>query len=310
MSETRNTRMVCSTVLPCHLGYAYLALLNCGVAQESGGLCRFRLKVIDNNQDNFVRDMSWVLGVSGIEQGTWEDNPTDEVLDAVLSFRPEAQTAFLYPIEGCPAALYAPVHTSDLNAALTEYAPWDLALSVAWDNYQGITDVIQPERFMCDAHLRTYLCLRLGFAVPRQWYVPSLAFPQSVNSPDVSESFSLTISGLRERGWTPERVRDLLARSCLKDPALGWRLENIQPQPMLDIGGPQDGRTVRKPRKYRKRAPKEVVAVAAVVPGGDRCGPSESGSAGDAATEPVCATELLVDVATEATAGAATESVR
>lgn len=233
MSDKCNVRMVANTAPLAHLGHAYVALLNQHLAASTGG--EFHLFRVRREEpiEEFLADLKWI----GIKpKAVWSEDDPDErpgVAEAALSFKDEMETAFLYPADEAPS--YRPTHTSS-EAHLTEYSPWDMSLAVAWDHALGITDCILPERSMCDGHLRTYLALRQGFAVPRQWYIPSLAFTKDA-IPDVDFSFSMNLHGLRKKGWNHKEVLELLARSCLKNPEGPWALDNIKAQPILDIGG-------------------------------------------------------------------------
>jgi hypothetical protein len=240
--------MVIDAAQPLNLGDAYMALLNHGVATESGFFVRWI------NGTEWIDDLSWLqVGPPASER---HDTPPQQLTDRLLATF-ESETAGGFPLpDSEPPANVALV--CDLARARL-YQPWDIALDVAWDAWQGVTDVILPETAISEGMFRIYLCLRLGFAVPRLWYIPLLAFRQEDFPPDVGNRL-MTISGLRDAGWTPERVREMLARSCLKDPALGWQLWNLQAQPILDIGGSDDSGTDQKPIRAERSAVADGVA--------------------------------------------------
>jgi glutamyl/glutaminyl-tRNA synthetase len=95
--------------------------------------------------------------------------------------------------------------------------------------------LVRGDELVSEFSLYAYFCRHLGISEPEQHFIPRLIATGGRMNEISKTRGNLKVKEFREMGWTPERVLDLTARSCLVDPAAGWVLPNVKERPVLDV---------------------------------------------------------------------------
>ena len=218
-----------------HLGHLYLVLLNYDAARSTGG--RFIVRFDDDQ-------LYWVnkLGRRAMEEfsATVFDDLEWMGIDVDLY---SSEAAERKANEGwLNDRLPLLEHGEDLGFPMPQiktcdrpypYVPYLTAVKVAQDHREGCDLVIRGDDLVTEFSLYFYFCRILEITPPAFQYVPKLT-RSGEDLSDVSKtSGDLKVADFRNRGWTPAQVVELLAESCLVDPAVGWRYDNVRLQPAI-----------------------------------------------------------------------------
>lgn len=218
----RNTRFNPTGNGRLHLGHAYMILINEGVAKASGGTfivrieddCPFWLrecgqKQIEENVRGIKEDLAW-LGV-----------------DAPVLLQSEYSLLRPAPDENDNTAIYPNVMG---GRVLYPYVPEKTAKKVQQDYQDGCNCLIRGDELLTEFSLYAHFCCQYGYPIPEFYYLPHLQY-QGRTLTDVSKTQgNFKLCDLREAGHSPDKIKSLLALSCLIDPDLGWLLDNVKSQ--------------------------------------------------------------------------------
>lgn len=227
-----NTRFAPTPTGKLHVGHLFLCLLNRDVARRNGGKFLVRMETewaaesrlygttvgIKDLADGILRDMEWAGVppdyVSWQDETRWIERVVIERYDHLAI--PTEITCSKWKFNG---------GRGDMN--LLHHTPG----KVVYDHVFGCDPVIRGEDLMIEHHWYLYLCGLFGFDPPEMWYVPRLKLDQQVVSK--TGVVQLPVEMLRQQGWTPEGLSDLIRRACLLDPDKGFDFPNIKRQPTL-----------------------------------------------------------------------------
>jgi glutamyl/glutaminyl-tRNA synthetase len=241
-----NTRFCPTTNGYLHIGHAYVALVNAHEARVAGGVMHL---LLDDLQPYWIQQ----LGFQQITQyslAAAEDLRWLGVLDPGTSIISQYRAS--YRVE--EAVRRCRVHANQLTGDVPHdyeralfslasepdrhfypYVPYLTACKVAWDHLLGVGHVIRGDDLITEMSLYAYFRERLGYPIPEQTFLPRLRLREGELT-DVSKTAgNWKLRDLREQGWTPDRVVNLLADSCLINPAAGWSCANVKPSPTLEI---------------------------------------------------------------------------
>ena len=218
-----------------HLGHAYLALVNEYEAHRAGG--KFIVRFDDDQEywrwkigpveteaikQGMMEDLYWL----GIKADAWvsqdQDDDVDGFLDAVMGIK-------LNKTMGIREQFYPDEIPEIVGAAYTPYpyVPHITARKVAMDFLEGINLVIRGVDLIDEWALYTHFCHQWGIPAPRQVFLPRLTISGKELRKSDGNFFSVREN--RETGTTAGMFRNLLAQTCLINPAGPWSIENVRP---------------------------------------------------------------------------------
>lgn len=215
-----------------HLGHIFTLLVNEYVAHRAGG--QFYVRFDDTSHSSTKsgrhkevmhyqkKTIEWLeIEVDGWYKESELLKHVKPILDRV-GFVPPYENELSYYL---PHSL-----RMGINFIYYPYAPRQTAERVVMDSLTGITHVIRGEDFVTEFSYYSYVCQVMGFVVPEFWFLPRLA---SWNGDISKTNGGYTIAEYKKNGYSPDDIKDLLARSCLVNPANSWELYNIKPNPIL-----------------------------------------------------------------------------
>jgi glutamyl/glutaminyl-tRNA synthetase len=219
---------------PLHCGHLFSLLVNERFAHDVGGQFFVRFDNtglvathLGERMDGIIRgqlqDLEW-LGMQ-IDGFVYQN----EVIDYASSYLKNRDFKVLdEPSDG----LYVVPHYVRLGSSYIAfpYAPKQTAERVVMDHMIGVTHVIRGEDFLTEYSHYCYVCQYLGFETPEFVFLPRLA---SVRGDISKTNGGFTIAEYRQNGYSAQDLKDLIARSCLINPATGWKLYNIKSCPVL-----------------------------------------------------------------------------
>ena len=227
-----NTRINPTTNGPIHLGHLYTAFVNEAVSRETEG--RFMVRWDDSNpawlsefgQDrmNLIivgqrEDLAWI----GLKPYAWtkQSDIIDEVHDWIN------KRAVVLPDENPPST---PEIIGGEGLVLYPLTTTLTAEKVVMDYMNGINLLIRGVDLLSEYSLYQYYCRLFGLPQPRHIYLPRLRW----SGGDMSKSRGAqSVGELRNSGYTPKQVRDMIEKACLILPANGWTLGNLKGSPRL-----------------------------------------------------------------------------
>jgi glutamyl/glutaminyl-tRNA synthetase len=123
---------------------------------------------------------------------------------------------------------------SDIPGHLYQYTPYLTAQRVLLDWIADVNWVVRGEELITETALYQYFVDRFGLPRPQFLYLPKLVF----GSTDAAQMISKTaggwqISSLREQGYTPLILRQMVEEAYLYNSVQGWQPANIRPHPYL-----------------------------------------------------------------------------
>jgi len=220
-----------------HLGHLYLILLNRQAAEENGGkfICRFddvqnywvdRLgrEQLNRNCELIMEDMEW-MKIRTIY--SWQSRESEKNEKLIHSL---GELSRSIPVIGSDHRL-ANIVNQDRPYP---YVPYLTAIKVAQDYWEEINPLIRGDDLTTEFSLYCYFCETLGFPIPQMYYVPKLL---QISGEDLSDMSKTTgdhkIDDYRKAGYQPSDLIEILSRSCLEMPQLGWNIRNIKKHPIL-----------------------------------------------------------------------------
>jgi glutamyl/glutaminyl-tRNA synthetase len=233
-----------------HLGHLYLILVNQHMAKSTGGKFVFRFDddqpywrdrlgddAVQGFKEYMREDMEWL----GIEPDAW----TSEC--AARDANEAAVGVHLLPYEVTPPMdekgsenLYA--HYKN-GGVYFPYVPYLTAVKVVQDAREGIDTLVRGEDLVTEYTLYCHYCRVLGIPRPAFYYLPRMkrvtrqygAVTGEAELDGISKTKGgFKISDLRSKGWTPERLVDMLADASLNSPNKGWAFDNVKLNPALE----------------------------------------------------------------------------
>ena len=222
-----------------HLGHLYLILLNRQAAEDHGGkfLCRFddvqdywveRLgrEQLDRNCELIMEDLEW-MKIHAVYSYQSRESEKNEKLIQSLG---ELSRPFLIT-EGDPR--WAHIINQERPYP---YVPYLTAVKVAQDYREQIDPLIRGEDLATEFSLYCYFCEALGFPIPMTYFVPKLLQASGEDLSDMSKTIGDNkIDDYRKAGYQPADLIEILSRSCLEAPELGWNIRNVKKRPFLTI---------------------------------------------------------------------------
>ena len=102
---------------------------------------------------------------------------------------------------------------------------------MVYDELQGVNLLIRGDDLRSEFGLYQHYRRLLRLEPITHYYLPRLCTHEDGQ---VSKFFNArSVLDYRDDGWNKDDLIELLARSALKDPAKGWRLDNVQRYPRL-----------------------------------------------------------------------------
>lgn len=224
-----NTRFAPTPDSFLHIGHVWMALLNHGVAHETGGCFWLRLDDLYHPKsemaaisDSIIEDMEWV-GVPPdriVRQSEWQELFETESRRGGIIEQLDFPTTVLFDNIG----RHHVRHETCLSSVLR---------GVICDHEMNIKQVIRGEEMIHEQSAYVDFCSRLGFDVPRFAYLSRV----EVDGIVVAGSRGMwPVRRLREQGVQPEEIIIALRRACLYDPDRNIVPSNIVAyRPQLDV---------------------------------------------------------------------------
>jgi glutamyl/glutaminyl-tRNA synthetase len=229
-----------------HLGHAYMALVNQAYAQERGWDFNVRF---DDNQHQYIA----LHGAEGLQRimVAWETDLAWLGLDvqAYTTDQELHRKTFCWLERRLPGLLRPSINALvdqldfPVGCAYYPYVPELTVLKVIMDHRQGVGVLIRGDDLLTEYSLYRYFEDLLAFEVPiPQIFLPRLKLQagselkSSAYATEISKTIgNLAIQSFRRAGLQPFEVLAILADTCLVDPARGWGLANLKPQPVYDM---------------------------------------------------------------------------
>ena len=223
-----------------HLGHLYLILLNKQAAEDNGGkfICRFddvqdywieRLgrEQLHRNSEHIMEDLEW-MKIRAIYSWQSQESEKNEKLIQSLG-----ELSRLIPLAGEDERRRADVLNQERPYP---YVPYLTAIKVAQDYWEEINPLIRGEDLTTEFSLYCYFCEVLGFPIPKMYFAPKLLRASGEDLTDMSKTAGdHKIDDYRKAGYQPSDLIEILSRSCLDVPQLGWNVRNVKKHPILTI---------------------------------------------------------------------------
>lgn len=223
-----NTRFNPTTNGPLHLGHLYVCMVNEAEARASGGKFIVRF---DDNQHYW----QWIAPQVADPEGMKSDLAWAGVkVDAYTSQKELAPRVdeFLhvqgYRKQGALNHALTHAYLPECGGCYYPFVPDYTAEKVALDFLDGITVLIRGSDLLTEFSLYNYFCKLWDLPIPRQVFLPRL---------DCGKEVSKTAGNHQIRHYRnrpAQEVLGILAKACLIDPAAGWRITNVKPEPRLE----------------------------------------------------------------------------
>jgi glutamyl/glutaminyl-tRNA synthetase len=234
-----------------HVGHLYMILVNEAEAHNNNGKFTVRF---DDNQPAYRYGLSWTgeylteaqisdIKSAMIEDILWCDVPVDnwssqeEREPRVQKFMRFLNEGKDLPVKRCYTSQVNPeVRWMSFDAAYP-YVPYLTAEKVLNDFLDGCNLIIRGEDLLDEWALYHYFADSWGLPIPRQAFLKRLVM-KSVTEDlfDIRKTKGgHSISSYREKGWSPERLKVMLAEACLIDPNKPWLIENCKTEPIWEI---------------------------------------------------------------------------
>jgi len=225
---------------PLHVGHIYSALVNQAIADQF--LLRF-----DDNQDYWKAR----LGEAAIEQyaaGQLRDLLWMGIRPDAVAYNSKMEDAMRYEMARSHwRMVYVPPDAAPIIVSNPRIEPWGPELyltaeKVILDHIQGVTVMARGLELLQENALYLYLCGIFGYPIPREMvYIPRLMAYDGAELADISKTRgNWKVQELRERGISPEAIRRVLRRACLRESDGSWDTLNIKSAPVLPVSDPED----------------------------------------------------------------------
>lgn len=230
-----------------HVGHLYMIYVNEAEAHANGGKFTVRF---DDNQEVYDYGVSWTgrrMTLDEIDET--KTSMIDDILWAGVQVdgwssqrdREERVNEFLLHVNKGPLPVRK-VYTSQTNPECHwtgfdtpyPYVPWLTAEKVLYDYLDGCNLIIRGEDLLDEWSLYTYFADVWGLPVPRQAFLKRLVLEGGEELLDISKTRGVgTIHQYRVgHGWSPEKLKMMLAEACLIDPNGPWLISNCKVQPI------------------------------------------------------------------------------
>ena len=234
-----------------HVGHLYMMLVNEAEAHETGGKFTVRF---DDNQPAYRYGLSWTgaqlstmelydiknamvedIIWCGLRVDNWTSQSEREV--RVQEFMRYLNEGKDLPVKRVYTSQVNPeVHWMSFDAAYP-YVPYLTAEKVLNDFLDGCNLIIRGEDLLDEWALYHYFADSWGLPIPRQAFLKRLVMTNVKNDLfDIRKTKGThSISSYRDKGWTSEKLKDLLAEACLIDPSKPWLIDNCKPEPVWNL---------------------------------------------------------------------------
>jgi glutamyl/glutaminyl-tRNA synthetase len=222
-----------------HLGHLYVILFNEHVARASGG--RFLVRFEENTIDSLYT-------ISAAQMGRYCDSQR-EIIQwlgiQVDGYRRQSALELQLKEFVAHHGWYIPAFrwpfSIPINAALGDYnpeegewypyAPYLTFCKVIYDALTGVNVLVRGDDLRSEFALYQYFRAEFGLEEVDHYFLPRLYGPND----EIISKFhgAQPLTAYRKAGWTPADIIEALARSALKEPARGWRLDNVKARPRL-----------------------------------------------------------------------------
>jgi glutamyl/glutaminyl-tRNA synthetase len=232
-----NCRLNPSVSGPLHLGHLYMALVNRRYAEQTGGLFILRLADYDPHVAALGAERLDALCRGMVEDLSWLGICPDLIIRESQIIQQVRRRVAESGIQVPPMPAYdgnmsqvTPVWLGQPDTLVYPYTPTLTIEKVLLDHDEGVKVLIRGEELMTEVSLYSYFCDLLGINAPTFIYLPRLRSGSGAVSKTLGGN---TIAGLRQAGYRPQQVYDLLGKACLRNPPNGWDLWNIKENPCL-----------------------------------------------------------------------------
>lgn len=240
------TRFCPTTNGSLHVGHLYMILVNEAEAHANNGKFSVRF---DDNQEVYRWGVSWTgVRMTKDEVEKTKDSMMDDLtwmgvqVDAYLSQSnlEDHVNKFLLHLNHGPLDVKK-VYTSQTNPECHwtsfdvnyPYVPWLTAEKVLYDYLTGCNLLIRGDDLLDEWSLYMYFCDLWGLPAPRQVFLKRMRFESGQEMVDISKTRGKgTIKEYRDLKYTPEDLRNELARACLIDPQGEWLISNLKVEPV------------------------------------------------------------------------------
>ena len=230
-----------------HVGHLYMIYVNEAEAHANNGKFVVRF---DDNQAAYDYGVSWTGARMGpedirrvkeqmIEDLLW----LNVMVDGWSSQREREKRVdeFLVFLNGGEGLRVRKSYTSQTNPEVHwtgfdtayPYVPWLTAEKVLFDYLDGCNLLIRGEDLLGEWALYHYFTDLWGLPAPRQVFLKRLKLEGGTELLDISKTRGAgTIRSFREMGWSPEKLKMMLAEACLIDPNAPWLISNCKVDPV------------------------------------------------------------------------------
>jgi glutamyl/glutaminyl-tRNA synthetase len=103
---------------------------------------------------------------------------------------------------------------------------------VIMDNMLDITHVIRGDEFSTEYSLYCYFCSKFRLPIPEFIFISRL---EGIYG-DISKTYGgYKIADFRNKGYTSDKLKEMIASACLYYPKNGYELYNIKPNPKINL---------------------------------------------------------------------------
>lgn len=230
-----------------HVGHLYMIYVNEAEAHENGGkFCvrfddnqevydygvswtgeRMTPEQIDDTKNRMVEDILW----SGVQVDGWSSQRENQ--RRVREFLRHLNGGEDLKVRKCYTSQINPeIHWLDWEAGYP-YVPHLTAEKVLYDYLDGCNLIIRGEDLLDEWALYYYFADLWGLPPSRQVFLKRLELESGEQMLDISKrKGGWKIRGYREQGWSPDKLRMMLAETCLIDPEKPWLVSNCRIQPI------------------------------------------------------------------------------
>jgi len=212
-----------------HLGHLYTALVNEALAVDGKFYVRF-----DDTAPAHITDIGPVrmarIREQQEEELKWLGLNVTAYIGQIEQLEEVQRRLKPLNLPDCDGRGLQPELIADNYYPMFPAVPLITAEKVVFDHMIGTNLLVRGMDLMTEYALYQYFCERLGYPEPRHVYLPRLSWANG----DMSKRFGgLFIADLRADGYTPQDIRDMLEKACLRHPWNGWTLTNLKGAPRI-----------------------------------------------------------------------------
>lgn len=235
------TRFCPSLNGPLHLGHVTTLLANEQTAHSLGGKFYVRFddisytsrksgryqKVIDEQK----LDIEWL----GIPVDEWQTDSAYE--EEALYLLKKANFPMLPEDETKEYELCQSTHFGN-TYILYPFCPRQTAIRVVIDHMTGITHLIRGDDFLTEYSYYHFVSDWMKYYSGEPYVMPEYYCISRLesNRGDISKTNGgFTVAEFRAKGYSPEEIKEMLAKACLVGPMNSWSLFNFKKNPVLVV---------------------------------------------------------------------------